>query len=111
MRAKSKRPNRFYQLNRHLYTQNYLTQSRKKYSAVFLRLNFSLSVLFPQRVIMGRVLMDDDQFNSFSAGTDKQANTSYCSIAMTHLHPLSRGSIVSITRFEGASLLNGIPAP
>ncbi|KAF8627583.1 hypothetical protein AX17_006156 [Amanita inopinata Kibby_2008] len=32
-------------------------------------------------------------FNSFSAGTNKQANTSYASMAITHVHPLSRGSV------------------
>lgn len=65
------------------------------------QIEFLLVSIVLERVIMERVLMDDDQFNSFSAGNDKQPNTSYCSIAITHLHPLSRGSIVSITRFEG----------
>ncbi|PFH50002.1 GMC oxidoreductase [Amanita thiersii Skay4041] len=32
-------------------------------------------------------------FNSFSAGTNKEPNTSYVSMAITHLHPLSRGNI------------------
>jgi len=32
-------------------------------------------------------------FNSFSAGNDQKPNTSYASLAATHVHPLSRGSI------------------
>ncbi|KAF9451318.1 GMC oxidoreductase [Macrolepiota fuliginosa MF-IS2] len=32
-------------------------------------------------------------FNSFSGGPTKEPNTSYVSMAVTHLHPLSRGSI------------------
>ncbi|KAF8895101.1 hypothetical protein BD779DRAFT_701644 [Infundibulicybe gibba] len=32
-------------------------------------------------------------FNSFSAGDVKEPNSSYISMAVTHLHPLSRGSI------------------
>ncbi|KAG5633500.1 hypothetical protein DXG03_007250, partial [Asterophora parasitica] len=32
-------------------------------------------------------------FNSFSGGLVKEANRSYVSVAVTQLHPLSRGSI------------------
>ncbi|KAK7463003.1 hypothetical protein VKT23_007585 [Stygiomarasmius scandens] len=49
-------------------------------------------------VIKGNVLNGLPQaeyilFNSFSGGENKQPNTSYISLAVTHLHPLSRGSI------------------
>lgn len=33
-------------------------------------------------------------FNSFSGGEVKEPNTNYISLAITHLHPLSRGGIV-----------------
>ncbi|KAF8331596.1 hypothetical protein F5887DRAFT_1081185 [Amanita rubescens] len=46
-------------------------------------------------------------FNSFSAGNDKQANTSYCSIAITHVHPMSRGSIhLNSTSINDHPLIN-----
>jgi len=48
-------------------------------------------------------------FNSFSAGpsTLKQANTSYVSLAITQLHPLSRGSIhINSTSIDDHPLIN-----
>ncbi|KAK0192922.1 hypothetical protein F5146DRAFT_1192062 [Armillaria mellea] len=44
-------------------------------------------------IIKEQILNGTTQFNSFSAGTTKEANTSYISMAITHTHPLSRGSI------------------
>ncbi|KAF8621489.1 hypothetical protein AX15_007776 [Amanita polypyramis BW_CC] len=46
-------------------------------------------------------------FNSYSAGNNKQANTSYASIAITHLHPLSRGNIhINSTSIDDHPLIN-----
>ncbi|KAM6493412.1 hypothetical protein JOM56_011546 [Amanita muscaria] len=48
-------------------------------------------------------------FNSFSAGSSslKMPNTSYVSIAITHLHPLSRGSIhINSTSIDDHPLIN-----
>ncbi|KAG6856549.1 hypothetical protein H0H87_003368, partial [Tephrocybe sp. NHM501043] len=46
-------------------------------------------------------------FNSFSAGPVKEANRSYVSMAITHLHPLSRGSIhIASTSIDDHPLIN-----
>ncbi|KIY64247.1 GMC oxidoreductase [Cylindrobasidium torrendii FP15055 ss-10] len=46
-------------------------------------------------------------FNSFSAGNTKEANTSYISLAITHVHPLSRGSIhITSTDIDVHPLIN-----
>ncbi|KAG5650469.1 hypothetical protein H0H81_012132 [Sphagnurus paluster] len=46
-------------------------------------------------------------FNSFSGGTVKEANRSYVSMAVTHLHPLSRGSIhINTTSIDDHPVIN-----
>ncbi|KAG6812689.1 hypothetical protein H0H92_001318 [Tricholoma furcatifolium] len=46
-------------------------------------------------------------FNSFSAGPVKEANRSYVSMAITHLHPLSRGTIhINSTSIDDHPVIN-----
>jgi len=46
-------------------------------------------------------------FNSFSAGTNKEPNTSYISMAITQLHPLSRGTIhINTTSIDDHPLID-----
>ncbi|KAJ3566725.1 hypothetical protein NP233_g6822 [Leucocoprinus birnbaumii] len=46
-------------------------------------------------------------FNSFSGGPVKEPNTSYISMAVTHLHPLSRGSIhINTTSIDDHPIIN-----
>ncbi|KAG6898025.1 hypothetical protein C0992_007021 [Termitomyces sp. T32_za158] len=46
-------------------------------------------------------------FNSFSGGPVKEANRSYVSMAVTHLHPLSRGSIhIDSSSIDDLPLIN-----
>ncbi|KAG6908470.1 hypothetical protein DXG01_004473 [Tephrocybe rancida] len=48
-------------------------------------------------------------FNSFSAGPVKEANRSYVSMAITHLHPLSRGSIQINSKHIGSTSIDDHP--
>ncbi|KAK0449826.1 uncharacterized protein EV420DRAFT_1483047 [Desarmillaria tabescens] len=63
-------------------------------------------------IIKGQILNGTTQveyllFNSFSAGTTKEANTSYISMAVTHTHPLSRGSIhINSTSIDDFPIIN-----
>ncbi|KAG5636769.1 hypothetical protein H0H81_006922 [Sphagnurus paluster] len=46
-------------------------------------------------------------FNSFSAGTKKEANRSYVSMIVAHMHPLSRGSIhIRTTSIDDQPIIN-----
>ncbi|KAF5353559.1 hypothetical protein D9756_008091 [Leucocoprinus leucothites] len=46
-------------------------------------------------------------FNSFSGGPSKEPNTSYVSLAVTHLHPLARGSIhINTTSIDDHPIIN-----
>jgi len=49
--------------------------------------------IIQEQVLGGSPQAEYILFNSFSGGTVKVANRSYVSMAITHLHPLSRGSV------------------
>lgn len=59
------------------------------------------------QILNGTTQVEYLLFNSFSAGTTKEANTSYISMAITHTHPLSRGSIhINSTSIDDYPIIN-----
>lgn len=60
-----------------------------------------------QQVLDGTPQVEFLLFNSFSGGDVKLPNTSYISLAVTHVHPLSRGTIhINTTNINDKPLIN-----
>ncbi|KAK0203496.1 hypothetical protein DFS33DRAFT_1430542 [Desarmillaria ectypa] len=63
--------------------------------------------IIKEQILNGTTQVEYLLFNSFSAGETKEANTSYISMAVTHTHPLSRGSIhINSTSIDDFPIIN-----
>ncbi|KAK0220402.1 hypothetical protein IW262DRAFT_1482881 [Armillaria fumosa] len=63
--------------------------------------------IIKEQILNGTTQVEYLLFNSFSAGTTKETNTSYISMAITHTHPLSRGSIhINSTSIDDYPIIN-----
>jgi choline dehydrogenase-like flavoprotein len=63
--------------------------------------------IIKQQVLSGTPQAEYLLFNSFSGGSVKLENRSYVSMAITHLHPLSRGSIhINSTSIDVHPIIN-----
>ncbi|KAG7448868.1 alcohol oxidase [Guyanagaster necrorhizus] len=63
--------------------------------------------ILKELILNGTTQVEYLLFNSFSAGDDKESNTSYVSLSITHTHPLSRGSIhINSTSIDDFPVIN-----